>query len=58
MCRRVPVAHRAPQHGQREAVDLEEDDPRDVRPLAAALAAGDPLDDPQRVRVVVVRRRR
>ena len=53
--RRVAVAHRPLQHGQREAVDLEVDDPRRVGldPLARALR--DPLDHPQRVGVVVVR---
>ena len=29
-CRGIAVAHRAAQHGKREAVDLEEDDPGDV----------------------------
>ena len=52
---RVAVAHRALQHGQREAVDLEEDDPGHVRARPAALPPGDPLDHAQRVRVVVVR---
>ena len=53
--RRVPVTHRPLQDGQREAVDLEVDDPRRVGldPLARALR--DPLDHPQRVGVVVVR---
>ena len=53
---RVAVAHRAPQHRQREAVDLEEDDAGRVRLRRAALPPRDALDDAQRVRVVVVRR--
>ena len=53
--RRVAVAHRPPQHGQREPVDLEEDDPGHVGAHLVALPACDPLDDPQRVGVVVVR---
>ena len=44
-----------PEHGEREPVDLEEDDPGHVRSGRAALAAGDALDDSQRVGVVVVR---
>ena len=53
--RGVAVAHRPLQDGQREAVDLEVDDPRCVGldPLAGALR--DPLDHAQRVGVVVVR---
>ena len=53
--RRVPVAHRPLQHGQREAVDLEVDDPRRVGLDPLARAPGDPLDHAQRVGVVVVR---
>ena len=53
--RRVAVAHRPPQHRQREPVDLEEDDARRVRARGAALSLRDPADDLQRVRVVVVR---
>ena len=37
--RGVAVPHRAPEHGQREAVDLEEDDAR-ARPFASRLPAG------------------
>ena len=55
MCRRVPVPHRPPEHGQREPVDLEVDDPGHVGRVAAALPARDALHDAQRVRVVVVR---
>ncbi len=53
--RRVPVAHRPLQDGEREAVDLEVDDARRVGldPLARVLR--DPLDHAQRVGVVVVR---
>ena len=53
--RRVAVAHRALQHGQREAVDLEVDDPRRVRLDELVRALRDPLDHAQRVGVVVVR---
>ena len=53
--RGVAVAHRPLQHGQREPVDLEEDDARGVRDRPLARAPGDPLDHPERVRVVVVR---
>ena len=53
--RRVAVAHRALQHGQREPVDLEEDDPGRVGHRALAGAPGDPLRHAQRVGVVVVR---
>jgi hypothetical protein len=53
--RRATVTHRPAQHGQREPVDLEEDDPGHVGSRRAALALRDPLDDPERVRVVVVR---
>ncbi len=52
---RVAVPHRPAEHGKREPVDLEEDDPGHVRSGRAALAAGNALDDSQRVRVVVVR---
>jgi hypothetical protein len=52
---RVAVAQGALQHGQRETVDLEEDDPRHVGAHLLARAARDPLDDADRVRVVVVR---
>ena len=52
---RVPVPHRPPEDGERESVDLEEDDPGLVRAGATALSAGDALDDSQRVGVVVVR---
>ena len=41
--------------GQREPVDLEEEDARDVGLHALARAPGDALDDAQRVGVVVVR---
>jgi hypothetical protein len=50
--RGVAVAHRAAQHGQREPVDLEEDDPGDVGLGDDALAPGDALRDAQRVRVI------
>ena len=53
--RRVPVAHRALQHRKREPVDLEEDDSRLVGHDSVAGAAGDELDDAERVLVVVVR---
>jgi hypothetical protein len=53
--RRVAVAHRPAQDGQREAVDLEVDDPGHVGPFATALAARDPVDDAQAVVLVVVR---
>ena len=53
--RRVPVTHRPLQDGQREAVDLEVDDPRRVCLDALARALRDPLDHAQRVGVVVVR---
>ena len=46
MLRRVAVAHRPLQHGQRQPVDLEEDDPRHVGARRAALAPGDPLRRP------------
>ena len=42
--RGVAVPHRPAQHRQSEAVDLEEEDPRDVGAVAAALALGDPAD--------------
>ena len=48
----VAVAHRAAQHRQRQPVDLEVDDPGDVRAGDHALPAGDPLGDANRVRVV------
>ena len=51
----VAVPHRAPEHGQREAVDLEVDDARDLGLLPASLAASDPLHDAKGIRVVVVR---
>ena len=50
--RGVAVAHRPAQHGQREPVDLEEDDPGDVGAGDDSLAARDPLRDADRVRVV------
>ena len=53
--RRVPVSHRALEHGPREAVDLEVDDAGHVRLDALAGAPRDPLDHADRVRVVVVR---
>ena len=52
---RVAVPHRPPEHRKREPVDLEVDDPGNLGSGRAALAAGDSLDDAQRVRVVVVR---
>ncbi len=48
----VAVAHRPAQHGQREPVDLEEDDPGDVGAGDDALPARDPLRDPDRGHVV------
>ena len=53
--RRVAVAHRALQHGQREAVDLEVDDARRIRLDEPVRALRDPLDHAQGVGVVVVR---
>ena len=53
--RGVAVAHGAAQHREREAVDLEEDDPGDVLPLGRPLSARHPPDHAQRVLVVVVR---
>ena len=44
--RRVPVAHRPPQHGQRQPVDLEEEDPRNVGRGHASVPSRDPLDHP------------
>ena len=51
----VAVPHRPAEDREREPVDLEVDDPRHVGPVRATLAAGDSLDDLERVRVVVVR---
>ena len=48
----VAIAHRAAQHRQRQAVDLEVDDPGDLRARDDALPTRDPLRDPDRVRVV------
>ena len=50
--RGVAVTHRALQHGQREPVDLEEDDARDAGLGDDALAAADPPGDADRGRVV------
>ena len=50
--RRVPVAHRAPQHGQREPVDLEIDDPGDVGRGDDPLPLRDPLRRADRPHVV------
>ena len=50
--RRVAVAHRPAQHGQREPVDLEEDDPGDVGAGDDALPARDPPRDADRGHVV------
>ena len=50
--RGVAVAHRPAQHGQREPVDLEEDDPGDVGAGDDPLPARDPLRDADRVRVI------
>ena len=52
--RRASVPHRAAQHRQREPVDLQEDDPGDVGGGRRSLAARHPLDDAERVLVVVV----
>ena len=53
--RSVAVAQRATEHREREAVDLQEQDPRDVRRDPVLRAACDALDDPEGVSVVVVR---
>ena len=53
--RRAPIAHCALQHGQRKAVDLEEDDARSVGSHALSRAAGDAINDANRVGVVLVR---
>ncbi len=50
--RRVSVSHGAAQHGQREPVDLEVDDPRNVRARDDPLPFRDPLRDSDRRRVV------
>ena len=52
--RRVAVSHRPAENGQREAVDLQEEDARRVRLDGVACLAGDPLDDPVRPLAVVV----
>ncbi len=52
--RRMPVPHRPLQHRQRQAVDLEEDDPRRIGHDPLARAPRDALDHAQRVDVVVV----
>ena len=52
--RRVAVADRPLEHGEREAVDLDEDDAGLVGANLLARASGHPLDHAQRVRVVVV----
>jgi hypothetical protein len=44
-----------PEHGQREPVDLEEEDSGNVRLDARSRFAGDAMDDPEGVRVVIVR---
>ena len=51
---RAAVAQRALEHGQREAVDLQVDDPRHVGVGDRAEAPGDPARDAQVVLVVVV----
>jgi fido (protein-threonine AMPylation protein) len=48
----VAVAHRAPQNGQREPIDLQVDDPGDVGLGDDALPTRDALRDAQRVRVI------
>ncbi len=53
--RRVAVPHRALEDGTGEPVDLEVDDARRVGADLLAGATRDPLDHPDRVRVVVVR---
>ena len=53
--RRVPVSYGPAQHRECQPVDLEEDDPRPVGAFRASLPARDPLNDFERVRVVVVR---
>ena len=52
--RRAAVAHGVAQDREREPVDLQEDDARDVAALLRALAPGDPPGHLQRVLVVVV----
>ena len=56
--RRAAVPHRAAQDGQGEPVDLEEDDPGDIRGRPGSLVARHPLDHAQGVLVVVVGARR
>ena len=53
--RRIAVAQRALEDRERQAVDLEVDDSRDLGLDPLAGAPRDPLDDPEGVRVVVVR---
>ena len=50
----MPVADRSLEYGEREAVDLDEDDPGLVGVHLLARAAGHPLDHTQGVCVVVV----
>ena len=50
--RRVPIAQRPPQHRQREPVDLEIDDPRDVRRRDDPLTTRNPVRDPDRGYVI------
>ena len=52
--RRVPVTNRPPEHGEREAVDLDEDDAGRVGANLFARTSSHPLDHTQRVHVVVV----
>ena len=51
----VAVAHSPLEDREGEAVDLEVDDPGDVRLDPVLRASGESVGDPQRVRVVVVR---
>jgi hypothetical protein len=50
--RGVAVAHRPPQHRQREPIDLEEDDPGDVGARDDPLPTRDPPGNAKRVRVI------
>ena len=51
---RMAVAERSLEHGEGEAVDLDEDDAGPVGANLLARASSHPLDHAQRVRVVVV----
>ena len=51
--RRAAVAHRLAQHRERQAVDLEEENPRRVGVSFETLAPSHALDQPQRVLIVI-----